>query len=350
VSALARMREALGAGDTDTALRIALAVWQETKSPAIGEVIDWLDSKYSYERPAGLSLAFQKKWLEAARGDDSPGIVGWLARTLGDRIPKPEGAPKEADANLVARLSALLAKPPDPRIGTAAINLFARTRAGTRGTYKRCAELVEKSTDRRHLEPMQRLENSHNYYNAGVFAARPIILRTMKGLEALPSADDREEWRSLIPVMPHETASGRATIDKLLEEVYSDPFNDELRAVCGDRLQELGDPRGEFIALQRLAKPSSEAKARIRDLLREHQETWLGRDLSAVFRTVKFRGGFPVHATLVSAWMAKEPVWQRALTDRRLATFEVVHLGKSQKWRRQAFLDAIAALQQDEEE
>src|SRR5262249_49350934 len=48
--------------------------------------------------------------------------------------------------------------------------------------------------------------------------------------------------------------------------VYESPFDDGVRGVAADRLQEIGDPRGEFIALQTLARPTLRAKERETEL------------------------------------------------------------------------------------
>ncbi len=69
------------------------------------------------------------------------------------------------------------------------------------------------------------------------------------------------------------------TTDALFAAVYAAPFADPTRAVLADHLLELGDPRGEFIMLQ-LAKArgtlSHAALRREKQLLEEHEQTWLG--------------------------------------------------------------------------
>jgi uncharacterized protein (TIGR02996 family) len=54
----------------------------------------------------------------------------------------------------------------------------------------------------------------------------------------------------------------------LLEQIYANPYNRELRAVYADYLFEKGDPRGEFISLQ--LQSSEEAIARSEELWKKH--------------------------------------------------------------------------------
>lgn len=65
----------------------------------------------------------------------------------------------------------------------------------------------------------------------------------------------------------------------MFDAVYADPVADGPRAVLADALQERGDPRGEFIALQLAklqSKPSAAATRRERSLLTKHRRAWLG--------------------------------------------------------------------------
>jgi uncharacterized protein (TIGR02996 family) len=81
-------------------------------------------------------------------------------------------------------------------------------------------------------------------------------------------------------------------LDDLLAAVLRDPDDDHARAVYGDALQQRGDPRGEFIALQ-LGPRSAAAEARERALLKQHGRTWLG-PLDAAIKpdSIRFARGF----------------------------------------------------------
>jgi len=95
----------------------------------------------------------------------------------------------------------------------------------------------------------------------------------------------------------------------LLEAVLADPADDAARAVYGDHLHALGDPRGEFIALQlrHAAGDATDAsERRERELLRRHRKEWLGPltavvNSSLVSGTLFSRGFLDQAALLVAA-------------------------------------------------
>jgi uncharacterized protein (TIGR02996 family) len=66
--------------------------------------------------------------------------------------------------------------------------------------------------------------------------------------------------------------SGDAQLDELLAAVYADPRDDVPRMVLADALQQRGDPRGEFIALQ-LRRVDV---ARQCELIAANDDNWLG--------------------------------------------------------------------------
>jgi uncharacterized protein (TIGR02996 family) len=79
------------------------------------------------------------------------------------------------------------------------------------------------------------------------------------------------------------------TVEKLFAAVYADPASDEPRQVLADRLLELGDPRGEVIALQ-MKDPKN---ARAKKLIKQHRAAWLGplAGWNDIYET--WRRGFP---------------------------------------------------------
>ncbi|MDP1821623.1 MAG: TIGR02996 domain-containing protein [Archangium sp.] len=83
-------------------------------------------------------------------------------------------------------------------------------------------------------------------------------------------------------------------LDSLYARVFATPDDDAPRMVLADHLSELGDPRGEFIAIQ-LAEPDGPtglAKGRIKELKR-HFDAWLPAGVER--STAVFRRGF-LHA------------------------------------------------------
>jgi uncharacterized protein (TIGR02996 family) len=106
-----------------------------------------------------------------------------------------------------------------------------------------------------------------------------------------------------------------------LDAIYANPDDFALRAVYGDVLQERGDPRGEFIALQ-LANHAGQSTAaslrRERELIAANFEAWVG-PLAAWFTTytpihARFEGGFFVGGRLErfdrQEAMVAEPAWR----------------------------------------
>lgn len=92
------------------------------------------------------------------------------------------------------------------------------------------------------------------------------------------------------------------TLDALLAAVYASPDADEPRLVYADALQEIGDPRGEFIALQfkraRGEELSREEWLREVELAQRHGAAWLGPLAGVTFPARRWDRGFLVEATL----------------------------------------------------
>jgi len=103
------------------------------------------------------------------------------------------------------------------------------------------------------------------------------------------------------------------TTQKLFEAVYANPLDDAPRLVLADHLQELGDPRGEFIAVQ-CAPQNEKTKKRANALLRKNWRKWLG-DLAPMIRLAAnaqkplFRRGFLAAATVKGSAAATSPAW-----------------------------------------
>lgn len=96
-------------------------------------------------------------------------------------------------------------------------------------------------------------------------------------------------------------------LDGLYEQIFANPDDDGPRVVLADYLSELGDPRGEFIAIQ-LTEPHGAtglARGRAKQLKR-HYEAWLPPGVQR--STAVFRRGF-LHAC---RWMAPTDPSHRA--------------------------------------
>ena len=154
------------------------------------------------------------------------------------------------------------------------------------------------------------------------WAARPILLsatdndllRYTLGLPLVPaSAVKTLRMPALLP-----RAIDDALATHLLDAVHDDLGSDANRMVLADRLQELGDPRGELIALQLArARTSGEPSPREQELLEWHGRAWL-RPVASAFAAYTFRRGFVASATIDERVMLK-PI---AMDDRIWSTIE----------------------------
>jgi uncharacterized protein (TIGR02996 family) len=97
-------------------------------------------------------------------------------------------------------------------------------------------------------------------------------------------------------------STGPATLDALLQAVYAAPDADEPRLVYADALQEIGDPRGEFIALQfKRARGETLSRAewlREVELAQRYGAAWIGPLAQCTFPARRWDRGFLVEATL----------------------------------------------------
>ncbi len=122
----------------------------------------------------------------------------------------------------------------------------------------------------------------------------------------------RGPGRVVVPV--EERAS--TSLEGLLAQILSHPNDDAPRLVYADALNELGDPRGELIALQCMNSPSEESRHRAGELISLNQSTWVPEALE-----VQFRRGFVEEVTIdeveqlpkASAIAAREPVTRLVL-------------------------------------
>lgn len=118
------------------------------------------------------------------------------------------------------------------------------------------------------------------------------------------------------PLAPVYSAARVTTTAELLQRVYEAPFDDAPRLVLADHLQQQGDPRGEFIALQ--FDTSARARKRADKLLERHRAPFLAPFAGAVVAgTDRWEKGFLVACTArLDGSQATNPAWA---TVKRLA-------------------------------
>ncbi len=131
--------------------------------------------------------------------------------------------------------------------------------------------------------------------------------------------------------------------NELDKQIYADPSDERAREVYADLLLDRGDPRGEFIQLQCLARrqPLDAAQTRrMAALQREHAESWYGT-LGPVLAGAGFSGGFLSRVRIKSgedqraAALASDPLWSTVeeldvsdVFDSRKAAVVAPHLAR----------------------
>jgi uncharacterized protein (TIGR02996 family) len=102
------------------------------------------------------------------------------------------------------------------------------------------------------------------------------------------------------------TKSLRESAATLLAAIHRDPKDLAARAVYADLLQELGDPRGEYIALQLRAGAGKPSEREI-ELATRYRAAWLGPLDKVVAKKSRFQNGF-LYVVVTKAYRDKLPV------------------------------------------
>ncbi|MCB9670312.1 MAG: TIGR02996 domain-containing protein [Alphaproteobacteria bacterium] len=347
--------EAYDTGAREQAFHDVLELWRTTRQPRLGALVGVWGRELEPEADApSRKDAFHACWMERASSGD-PRWTGWLARELDRLVALPKGPLDSFRAGYVARrfavlferLAALDALPPDPRIAAGLLDVVRRGRfsAGyldpqTLELYAPILHTLERSADRASAVEMRSLAEQPT---ARHVTTRAVLTRLLR------SAADRCEARSITPVdgleavdarLPDDTASRRAA-EATLARILEHPDDLGLRAVYADQLQELGDPRGAFIALQ-LAH-TEDADRRARALLRQHKDAWMGPHLSQTFVQAVFQDGFLHAAHLARNAGASKQAWEEGPKDDRLATLRKLSRGSGNLRSYTRFISSPAA-------
>ncbi len=246
-------------------------------------VAEWLDATQR-EGPATLSARLTQ-------------LVPWLAEA--------------SAASTWPLFEALVARPADPRLATLAARALTRdvqVDLKSARLARRLLNCVERHGDVGHwraLELMSRRVLSGD--------GRGRFERLLKaGLDARPEGPELSDGECAALVTQKWEVGVAEVAPDLFAHVYEAPADRARRQVLADALQEAGEPRGEFIALQ-LAQ---EGEARQQALLKAHRKAWLGPFASSVEAAgCHFEGGFvselafkPLRATKFNTF-ARAPEW-----------------------------------------
>lgn len=265
---------------------------------------------------ARKNLDFQKLWLDAV-----PDVRArsWCLKVLTTQLPKLEGEDFYGDQSdgLQQRLNAMLDLAADPRIARAVLELLELNPPviGAGDVPLTLAKLLEVHGDDETAAALEAIDFDWGDWHD----ESPVPLKLPARVELSP--DDRATFTRAKPA-PNRNAAA------LWRAVYESPDDDAPREVLSDFLQERGDPRGEFIALQlREARglASHDDTARAQALAKAHGKTWLGKLRPITYRA-EMRRGFLHRLELQGSWASK--AWATLANDESLATVE--ELGRGQ--------------------
>jgi uncharacterized protein (TIGR02996 family) len=293
--------------------------WAEARHERVAAAIEQISARVTQDRPhpAGKTVAAkQQAWLELAARDDADDIGALLATF--DNVKKAR--------ELVERLDALAKRPADPRIAAALVKLVEfPVIPGSTGIepLNRVLAMLVAIGDPRSIRELERIAEA----DVGGGLARWHLRRTLPDTIAQLRARVATLSTSLPEAALAEIESGvawlvappAADLESLYAAVYANPDDDAPRAVLADALQEAGDARGEFIALQ-LAR-AKRRSARERELLAAHGREWLGEIEPLVQRDAVFERGFlakcsVTHAPSLIERLRDRPEW-RTITNVR---------------------------------
>lgn len=316
--ALAAAETALGTSD-ERALEALLEAWRATRAPRIAELIATLSKRIDARQTpiTGASRrAIHDAWLAVAkqrRAADIPRLLASITHTFH----------RATDA--LARLEALADWPPDPRAAAGAVANLAVLPFYTSSTKPFWSALIEfavRHGDRGTADALEGVASKLGTILRAQYTDLTAIRTWFKNqlgaavakLRAIPEPPFDDATASRIATRIGDLV---ATTDRLFAAVYAAPADDAPRHVLGDHLQELGDPRGELIALSL----SGADRKRERELLELHANRWAGA-LARIAHHFEFERGFIHEVHLMSdvppeaiAETIGDPIWT---TVRRL--------------------------------
>lgn len=263
------------ANDLPACLALLLETWRQTPDPRLGALISSMGTVVPVKIDG-------KDWEQQAKRK-SPEVLSSLL------------ANAKATAKVMKeRVLLLLEWPADPRLDRWVAAQYAEppfTSTGSGPFWTALKKLTVKVTDPVAREALERLNSSR---------LEGVMLRPLAPSDSL-RPDELADLSALEAALQTKAmpTRGKRTADELLREVLASPADLSLRPVLMDALLELGDARGELLALQLKTEPLSAAeRKREKALLREHWTDLLGPLAPVLKPDSRFARGFLVHAEL----------------------------------------------------
>jgi uncharacterized protein (TIGR02996 family) len=302
-ASLDQLCDALGRDDVPAALDHALAAWTDLRGDALAEVVLEIYARLPNRVPfAGANHL--KRWQAAeALGDpqDIPRQVEYIRldeRMKVATIGITAFAKRPANPMLARQLAAWIA--PMPYRAPAAADIYHQAIA----IIARAATPVEVTALRSLAENLPTLGNAKLRDQIAAWIEQAI---SQIAAHSKPSID-LAATRTALADHARRSAGHAARTEQLLAAVYANLADDGPRLVLADHLAELGDPRGELIALQCQGALSAKQQARVTKLVDTHCREWLAElgDNTILKDGLVFERGFVARAR-VRLWSNRTP-------------------------------------------
>ena len=290
--------------DVDGALDELLTVWADVRSPELAVLIEALIASRPREPLRGPTRkARRAEWVEIVEEHDPldiPRLMDSLTTFLcGDATRLLEGLAEQRPSPLLAsRLLAFVLEPPDNYQGQRQVKFWDQLVR----VMKRSADPRARDPLLEYVQRLQKIERSYNGLSGVQARLLPQLTEYLGSLDALDTTLPKQELeachRLAAKLEARDDAGAKDRAEALLQQVYAEPGDDDLRMVLADALTEVGDDRGELIVIQMREangdKLSREMRRRQRELLTMYGRTWLGPIEPALQKSeLAYRRGFP---------------------------------------------------------
>nr|HEX4313419.1 TIGR02996 domain-containing protein [Kofleriaceae bacterium] len=357
---------AVAVGAWPRALELAISAWRASRTSELADLVEAVGARV--DRPRKHAPLAHAAWQDRARDYHELAVGGLFAvvghdldaRVTWDDLETRHGGVYEVgmaqlrevtqpylrrswSLALFDRILTIAAWPDDPR--TAA--LFARWlvalpplgfSAGREAMYRFLGWRLRGLGDARAIPRLLRLAAEPTAPQEQSRATQREVARDTAANLRVPPRDD--DAAALFAQATAQVAAPRADVEALWREVGADPYDDGPRAVLADALTELGDPRGELIAMQ-LRPATPKTAARVVKLAKLHWYDWLGDAALAITRrNTRFVRGM---IDEVSVGMHETPPWAfvKAARHRELACVRAVHAHQCTPDQFVDFIDAL---------